>query len=92
MKLKMLVVTLLLLLLTTVVVQSVAAMASPNYKLDWFLPLTGGGGAASSSHFAINYTVGQTVVGHSSSAHFTTGLGFWAGIWSWFMRLPLLFK
>jgi hypothetical protein len=56
------------------------AMSSDNYRLDWFTPLTGsGGGAASSDHYAINFTVGQTVVGASSSTSFGACLGYWCG-------------
>ena len=41
------------------------AMSSTNYRLDWFLALTGagGGGRASSSHYQVNLSDG------ASSAH-----------------------
>ena len=56
------------------------AMESDNYQLDWFTPLTGsGGGAANSDHYAINFTVGQTVVGTSDSASYDGCLGYWCG-------------
>ena len=53
------------------------AMDSTNYRLDWFIPLTGGGGATSSANYAINFTVGQSVVGASDSASYEGCLGFW---------------
>ena len=58
-----------------------SALASPaaNYRLDWFTPLTGGGGAASSANFGIHYTVGQTAAGTSSSTSFEACLGYWCG-------------
>ena len=59
---------------------SVQAMSSAHYKLDWFTPLTGGGGGAmSSAHYAANLTVGQTAIGRSASTHYRAGLGYWEG-------------
>jgi hypothetical protein len=58
---------------------SALAMSSAGYRMDWFVPLTGGGGPASSAHYAINLTVGQTVLDDSSSAHYAVGLGYWYG-------------
>lgn len=70
------------------------AMSSAHYRLDWFTPLTGGGGgAASSAHYAINFTVGQTVIGASSSASYQVGLGYWYGAASGGrVYLPLILK
>jgi hypothetical protein len=60
---------------------SVQAGQSTNYRLDWFTPLTsGGGGAASSAHYAANVTLGQTASKASESANFQAGLGFWSGV------------
>ena len=58
---------------------SALAMSSANYRLDWFSPLTGSGGAASSTNYAVNFTVGQTVIGTSSSAGYGGCLGYWCG-------------
>jgi hypothetical protein len=56
------------------------AMNSTNFKLDWFVPLTAGSvGSSQSTHFALNFTLGQTVVGPGSSDQFKAGLGFWYG-------------
>lgn len=72
---------------------SAAAMTSTHYRLDWFTPLTtGGGGAASSTHYVVNYTVGQTASKASASAHYQAGLGYWAGIVSYRVYLPLVLK
>lgn len=66
----------LLLLLTN----AVSAMESTNYRLDWFTPLTGGGGgAASSANYAINVTIGQSVAGTSSATTHEICLGYWCG-------------
>ena len=44
---------------------SALAMSSTNYRLDWFAPLTSSGGPASSTHYAGNFSVGQSVMGAS---------------------------
>jgi hypothetical protein len=74
--------------------QIALAMSSTNYKLEWFTPLTGnGGGAMSSANYAINFTVGQTAPGPSSSTHYSAGLGYWYGIGSSYrVFLPLIMK
>ncbi len=59
---------------------SVLAMESTNYRLDWFTPLTGSGGPASSTNYAANFTVGQAVIGAPGSANYSAGLGYWYGI------------
>jgi len=73
---------------------SVLAMSSTNYRLDWFTPMTGGGGApASSASYAVNFTVGQTAIGASSSANYGAGLGYWCGAVAQFrIFLPVVLK
>jgi hypothetical protein len=59
---------------------SAAAMSSTNYRLDWFSPLTaGGGGTASSTNYAIDFIIGQVAIGTSSSASYEGCLGYWCG-------------
>jgi hypothetical protein len=71
----------------------VLAMSSDNYRLDWFTPLTGGGGGpASSTHYAVNFTVGQSVIGIFSSANYGAGLGYWYGIGEYRVFLPLILR
>jgi len=56
------------------------AMESDNYRLDWFTPLTGGGGgAASSANYGVNFTVDQSATGASSSTNYGGCLGYWCG-------------
>ena len=75
MKRKLLLLTLLLALL---LVNTAQAMTSTNYRLDWLVPLTdGGGGTADSANFTISYTVGQTAIGSSDSSRFSLRSGFW---------------
>ena len=72
------------------------AMSSANYRLDWFTPLTsGGGGSASSTNYAVNLTMGQAAIGGSSSANYTAGLGYWYGYGveqSFQVYLPVVIK
>ena len=70
------------------------AISSTNYRLDWFTPMTGGGGApASSASYAVNFTVGQTAIGVSSSANYGVGLGYWYGAAAQFrIFLPAVLK
>ena len=87
--------TFMLLMLTglLLLVSTASAMSSTNYRLDWFTPLTtGGGGAASSTHYAVNYTIGQTASKASASTHYQAGLGYWAGLVEYRVYLPLVLK
>ncbi len=78
---KRLVVLLMVLLCALWLAQVTLAMSSANYRLDWFTPLTtGGGGAASSTNYAVNLTIGQAAIGGSSSANYATGLGYWYSV------------
>ena len=57
------------------------SMGSANYRVDWSVPVSGGGGEpASSANFAINLTVGQSVVGDAASANYLVGMGYWPGV------------
>jgi hypothetical protein len=57
------------------------AMSSANFRLDWFTPMTGGGGGpVGSTHFAASFTVGQTVIGNSASPNVRSGMGYWYGV------------
>ncbi len=70
------------------------AMSSASYRLDWFTPLTsGGGGGMASASYAANVTVGQTAIGEAASTNYGTGLGFWYGMLEWFrVYLPLVLR
>jgi len=73
---------------------SALAMSSTNYRLDWFTPMTGGGGApASSASYAVNFTVGQTAIGVASSSSYRACLGYWCGaVGQWRVYLPLVLR
>jgi hypothetical protein len=69
------------------------AMFSDNYRLDWFTPLTsGGGGAADSTNYAINLTVGQSGVGTVSSTGYGACLGYWCAEGEYRIYLPLVLR
>jgi hypothetical protein len=72
---------------------SSALALSAAYRLDWFVPLTGGGGGpASSTNYKVNLTVGQTVIGASTSTNYKASLGYWYGIPAYNFYLPLVLK
>jgi hypothetical protein len=58
---------------------SALAMESENYRLDWFTLMTGGGGVADSANYAASFTVGQSVIGATSSSSHEGCLGYWCG-------------
>lgn len=69
----------LILVLLLVLAGSALAMESTNYQLNWFTPLTGGGGNSNSTNYAVNFTVGQSVIGTGSSTNYEGCLGYWCG-------------
>jgi len=71
------------------------AMSSANYRLDWFVPLTGGGGGpAQSAHYAVNFTVGQSAIGAGlTSTNYRGCLGYWCGTAAQYrVYLPLVLR
>jgi hypothetical protein len=56
------------------------AMSSPHYGLDWYTPLTGAGGAARSTNYAVNFTAGQSATGACSGMSSRSCLGYWCGV------------
>ena len=75
-------------------VGGVLAMSSDNYRLDWFTPLTsGGGGPASSTSYAVNLTIGQSAIGIFDSGSYGVCLGYWcSGATGSRVFLPLVLR
>jgi len=79
--------------LAALLLSSSALALSAAYRLDWLVPLTGGGGGpASSTNYKVNLTVGQTAIGASSSTNYKASLGYWYGIPAYHFYLPLVLK
>jgi hypothetical protein len=49
-----------------------------NYQVDWYV-IASGGGVMSSASYNANGTIGQPIVGTSSSANYIIESGFWVG-------------
>ena len=81
-------------LIALLLAANVLAMSSPGYAVEWYVPVTGaGGGEASSANYAVNYTVGQSVIGPSASDNYHSGLGYWYGLLLDRLRmLPIIFR
>ena len=92
MKTKHVLLLLIVLLAALILAQSVEAMASEHFVLDWFTLLnSAGGGPAASSHYHANLTIGQTAIRTSTSPHYQIRLGFWVEMLrQWFLSLPLI--
>lgn len=93
MKRKPLLMLLMVLLCALWLAQGALAMSSTNYRLDWYTPLTSSGGPASSTNYAGNFSVGQSVIGYASSTGYTAGLGYWYGAAGGYkVYLPVVLK
>ena len=80
----------LLLLLLALATSTALAMGSDNFRLDWFVPITsGGGGVASSPHFTADISVGQVAVTNAASLHYRANLGYWVPR-THYNRIPLV--
>jgi len=83
-----------LLIIFLLLTSSALAMSSTNYKLDWFVPLTGSGGSEmSSTNYKAYVTVGQTAIGASASTNYGACLGYWCGqLPGGSLHLPLIMR
>lgn len=67
------------------------AMGSTNYTLNWYTPLTGGGGGPSTStNYAMNMTVGQSVIGSATSTNYKAKLGYWTALIEYKTHVPVV--
>ena len=84
-------------ILSTILTQSVSAMSSTNYALEWFTPLTkGAGGKSASTNYIMDLTIGQSAIGSASSTNYRVGLGYWGALVEilrlWFINLPIILR
>jgi len=62
-----------------IMVLSITSVAvTQNYQIDWYV-IASGGGHTESSSYQIDGTIGQPIVGSSSSAVYQIEAGFWVG-------------
>jgi hypothetical protein len=92
MKRKHILLLLVVLLVALIFAQSVEAMASENYALNWYTLLhSAGGGAIASSSYQADLTVGQTAIRTSTSPNYQIRLGYWVEMLrQWSLSLPLI--
>ena len=55
-----------------------ASVLAQDYSIDWYV-IGSGGGESQSENYQINGTIGQPVVGFSSSVNYIVESGFWVG-------------
>lgn len=67
------------------------AQSSTGFDLSWHV-LSGGGGPAESTHYAMNGTVGQAAVGFSDSASYGMQSGYWQNWLDRRIYLPLIVR
>lgn len=56
-----------------------AASLAQNYLIDWYVIASGGGHSESGSYW-VDGTIGQPIVGRTSSGSYIIEAGFWVGI------------
>jgi hypothetical protein len=86
---KILILCLAALLLVLIAGTAFAAVSASDFTVDWWV-FSGGGAPSSAGSFAMNGSLGQTVIGTSSSNNFSIDHGYWLkGAYKTFMPLVL---
>ncbi len=80
-----------LLLLSTFLVLGGWALANGGYDLSWHA-IAGGGGHSSSSHYALDGSIGQPVAVTSGGGNYTLCAGFWCTEMPQRTMLPVMLK
>jgi hypothetical protein len=66
-------------LILILILMGVPLLASAQtYQIDWYV-IGAGGGTSTSSNYQLSGTIGQPIVGMSSSTNYTIDAGFWVG-------------
>ena len=79
------------LLLALLLAGIAGAQTSPGYNLSWYV-LAGGGGRSAATHYAMNSTVGQALVGLSNGASIGMRSGYWQNWPDYRVLLPMVLK
>ena len=89
-KTKILILGLAVLLLVLIAGTVYAAISASTFTVDWWV-FSGGGAPSSAGSFAMDGSLGQTVIGSSSSTNYSIDHGYWLkGAYKTF--LPLIKK
>ena len=65
-------------LIILILLFSVSVVTAQNYQIDWYV-IASGGGHSESATYQIDGTIGQPIVGVSSSPNYSVDAGFWVG-------------
>ena len=79
------------LLVALLLVSIASAQGSTNYSSSWYV-LAGGGDRSAATHFAMNSTVGQALVGFSDSGSYRMRSGYWQNWPDYIVFLPVVVK
>ena len=79
------------LLVALLLASIVSAQGSTRYSLSWYV-LAGGGGRSAATHYAMNSTVGQALVGFSDSDSYGMRSGYWQSWPDYAVFLPVVVK
>jgi hypothetical protein len=55
------------------------AISSAQHAINWHV-IGDGGGTASSAHYAVRATVGQSAIGPAAGSEHRVGAGYWYGV------------
>ena len=65
-------------LIILILLFTVSVVTAQTYQIDWYV-IASGGGHAESANFQVDATLGQPIVGQSSSENYNVDAGFWIG-------------
>ena len=66
-------------LIISILLFTVSVVTAQNYQIDWYV-IASGGGHTESGTYSVDGTIGQPIVGRSSSENYTVEAGFWVGL------------
>jgi hypothetical protein len=69
----------------------IAAPTISSYTVDWWV-FSGGGAPSSVGDYRLNGSLGQSVIGESSSTNYGIDHGYWGKGWPYGIFLPMILK